>query len=245
VQNIAEDVDSNWNYSNISTPIRAITLHSEQDKTHYFQNPFTQNPSATWKQKVSTQVTAPDDEKQNEKPSEKNQRESIRTSNVNALFEEYRNSADVFKRSRSQGVRRETLTKEKKSNIFFSHLKDIPGSIVKSTKNYFVNKLSLSDARVKCSCSSDLSKNETCDQAMKWLLTRYKLSELEYLKKTYENLLVDAEIDSKSQKQIMLDISRTCPESKYFKPEGGGLVELKRVLECFAKYDPQIGKLTS
>lgn len=243
IQNTGDEGDSNLNYSNITTPIRAITLQSEQTKTRYFQNPFTQNPPpSSLKQNASTQASS-DNDKQVEKTSDNNQRESFRTGNLHALFEEYRNSVTHSKRSRSEAPsRRETPRKEKKPKVFLSNLKDIPSSIVKSTKNYFVNKLSLSDARVKCSCSSDLGKDETCDQAMKWLLSRYKLSELDYLKTTYEKLQTDAEIDSKSQKQITLDVSRTFPGSKYFKREGGGLVELQRLLECFAKYDPQIGK---
>ena len=246
VQTTIEDRDSKLNYGNISDQIRAIPLLSERTKKSYLQQPLIEKPSVSPKESTTEQESARADKKTKRSEDSGGCRESVRSEHLNALFEEYQNSGGRSKRSRSEtGIRRPSATQGKKTSPFLTTIKEIPTSIVKSTKNYLVNKFSLSDARVKCSCSSDLGRNETCGQAMKWLMSRYKHSELEYLKNTYENLQVDAVIDIKSQKQIVLDVSRTFPSSRYFSSDGGGTAELQKVLECFAKFDPQIGMTSS
>ena len=170
--------------------------------------------------------------------------DSKESEHLGLLLEEYQNSVSKMKRSKSEnGVRKPLPTQKEPPNALLDSIKDISKSLVKSTKNYLANKLQLPDARLKCACNGDLSRHETCKKAMTWLMVRYKPTELEYLKKTYEKLFTEAEIDAKSQKQIKLDVSRTFPEHKYYSAEGGGLSELQRVLECFARYDPQVGKL--
>ena len=161
---------------------------------------------------------------------------------INAFFEEYQNSNHKSKRSRSaSGLHRPVSEFKGDSKEFLSSLKEFSLSVVKSTKNFF-NKLNPTSHRLKCSCPLQNENDETCIEAKRWLFSRYKLEELEYLKRTYEKLQVDAEIEPQHQKQIRLDITRTYPECKYFSAEAGGLSALQRVLECFARYDPQVGK---
>lgn len=146
----------------------------------------------------------------------------------------------VRSKSESEMKKHSNYSKEGKKE-FLSALKNFSESFVRSTKNYLTNKLSLSDARLKCSCSSNLGKDDTCELAMKWLLTQYKPSELPYLKDVYLKLQSENDFDVRNRKQIKLDISRTFPETNFYSAAGGGQHELQRVLECFARYDPQIG----
>lgn len=163
------------------------------------------------------------------------------------FFEEYQNHGEIPKPQRSKSESRlhrvvPVPSEGKKDKEFLSSLKDFSVSFVKSTKKYLVNKLTSNNGRLKCSCPGDVEKRESCPETMKWLLSRYKPSELPYLKRMYEKLLTDAEIDPKCQKQIRLDVARTFPECRYYNSsEGEGLAALQRVLECFSRYDPQMG----
>lgn len=93
--------------------------------------------------------------------------------------------------------------------------------IYESTKN-FVNRMIYKD-RIKCDCTPNLlHDNETCSRAKNWLFTKFKPTELDYLKKTYNQVLASEEIDPKCSRQIALDIPRTFPTHKLFMRESEG-----------------------
>ena len=98
--------------------------------------------------------------------------------------------------------------------------------------------------RAKCSCDQNLKNDETCSRALDWISKKYKTSEFQYLKTTYEKILSENKLqDSEQRKQIQKDLDRTYPSNKYFSSESEGNKSLERILNTFSKYDPQIGSL--
>lgn len=96
---------------------------------------------------------------------------------------------------------------------------------------------------LKCDCDIGLAIDKTCSRALKWLLKKYKPSELPYLKETYEKIVLEQKIIEFEQiKQIDKDINRTFPKSQLFQHGSDGVQILKRVLNAIAKYDPSVGK---
>jgi len=70
---------------------------------------------------------------------------------------------------------------------------------VQSTKD-LVNRF-WTGARTKCNCASFVKTNqETCPRAKKWIFSKYKTSELDYLKNMYDKINHNQEIDPKSKK---------------------------------------------
>jgi len=126
------------------------------------------------------------------------------------------------------------------SKDILKSLKDFGDNVVQSAKE-FIHKVG-HRTRSKCACSYSLKSNEeTCPRAQKWLLSKYRKSELGYLKKTYEKIRDSKDLAPACQKQIALDIRRTHPEIEFFAGSGEGVQSLERVLQCYAKYDPKIG----
>lgn len=114
---------------------------------------------------------------------------------------------------------------EKNAKPILQSLQDISNNILQSTKTLF-NKFIVPKPRTKCECSPYLTTNqETCPRAQKWLYTKYKMNELDYLKKTYEKILAE-ETEAKSKKQIKLDLMRTYPDCKVFANSSEGYNQL-------------------
>jgi len=98
--------------------------------------------------------------------------------------------------------------------------------------------------RAKCSCDQNLKEDETCSRALYWISKKYKTSEFQYLKTTYEKILSENKLqDPDQKKQIQKDLDRTYPSNKYFSSGAEGNKSLERILNTFSKYDPQIGRL--
>lgn len=77
--------------------------------------------------------------------------------------------------------------------------------------------------RTKCTCDSNLKEDETCSTAMRWILKKYKKSEFEYLKATYQKILSETKLqDVNQQRQIQKDITRTYPTNKFFASNSEG-----------------------
>ena len=77
--------------------------------------------------------------------------------------------------------------------------------------------------RTKCTCDSNLKENETCSKAIGWILNKYKKSEFESLKKTYEKILKENQLQNQEiVKQIQKDMNRTYPSTTYFAADGEG-----------------------
>ena len=95
---------------------------------------------------------------------------------------------------------------------------------------------------LKCDCDIGLAIDKTCSRALKWLLQKYKSTELPYLKETYEKIVLEEKIiEFEQTRQIDKDINRTFPKSQLFQHGSDGVQILKRVLNAIAKYDPSVG----
>jgi len=79
--------------------------------------------------------------------------------------------------------------------------------------------------RNKCKCDSSLSDdNISCSRALQWIQYNYKLTDLESLKKDYEEM-ENAQADESNVNQIEKDLLRTFPSYPYFAKESEGLIE--------------------
>jgi len=108
------------------------------------------------------------------------------------------------------------------SKDILKSLKDFGDNVVQSAKD-FIQKVGHQRTRTKCACLYSLQGNEdTCPKAQKWLLSKYRKSELGYLKKTYEKIRDSKDLAPACQKQIALDIRRTHPEIEFFAGSGEG-----------------------
>ena len=107
------------------------------------------------------------------------------------------------------------------SKDILKSLKDFGDNVVQSAKD-FIQKVG-HRTRTKCACSYSLKSDEdTCPKAQKWLLSKYRKSELGYLKKTYEKIRDSKDLAPACQKQIALDIRRTHPEIEFYAGSGEG-----------------------
>jgi hypothetical protein len=92
-----------------------------------------------------------------------------------------------------------------------------PKTLIQNIINFATRK------RLKCSCDSNLSEDQTCSRAYKWISRKYKESEHEYLKSTYEKILSESKlIDQEHVKQIKKDINRTYPDNKFYAEDSPG-----------------------
>jgi len=141
-----------------------------------------------------------------------------------SYFERDRTPARVSVSSKMTRSTSEEKYSEKKPIL--QSIQEISQSVFQSTKN-LMNRLISSKPRIKCACSSTArTDQETCPRAQRWLGSKYQADEIDYLKKTYENILASQEIDPKSKKQIKLDILRTYPDCKVFSQSSEGYVSV-------------------
>lgn len=77
--------------------------------------------------------------------------------------------------------------------------------------------------RFKCTCDGIGSSPKTCHRALEWLYRRYKPTEFDYLKRTYEKIVSDKRLtDLKHLRQIQKDTYRTFPSYPLFKANAEG-----------------------
>ena len=109
---------------------------------------------------------------------------------------------------------------DKNSKTTMQSFKEFSESFMNKTKGLFT-KIS----RNKCKCDSSLDGDVlSCSRALKWIQYNYKLSDLENLRRDYEEM-ENAQADEASVNQIEKDLPRTFPSYPYFAKDSEGLIE--------------------
>ena len=92
---------------------------------------------------------------------------------------------------------------------------------------FFKKFFSQKNRYLKCRCEAADPReihSQTCSHAFKWLFSKYKVSELHYLKNVYEEILRAQNDDEENVKQIEKDLARTYPDVEYFSDKGSGYI---------------------
>lgn len=94
---------------------------------------------------------------------------------------------------------------------------------------------------VRCNCLKGRQLPNTCVFGENWFLQNYRMEEMDYLVRKYEELVNHENFDEKVYEQIMKDIPRTFPHKEYFKEDQESLPKLERILKAISLFDPQLG----